>query len=77
MKLLKEICRGSLLGVANIMRGSAGDLAISMGIYDKIIYAVTHLRKESEKQHPDSDADRNWRYFRIRKDYSFVIRWHV
>lgn len=46
MKLLKEICRGSLLGVANIMPGvSGGTLAISMGIYDKIIYAVTHLRK--------------------------------
>lgn len=47
MKLLKEICRGSLLGVANIMPGvSGGTLAISMGIYDKIIYAVTHLRKD-------------------------------
>ena len=38
MRLLKEICRGSLLGVANIMPGvSGGALAISMGIYDKII----------------------------------------
>lgn len=47
MKLLKEICRGSLLGVANIMPGvSGGTLAISMGIYDKIIYAITHLRKD-------------------------------
>lgn len=47
MKLLKEICRGSLLGVANIMPGvSGGTLAISMGIYDKIIYAVTHLRED-------------------------------
>lgn len=46
MRLLKEICRGSLLGVANIMPGvSGGALAISMGIYDKIIYAITHLRK--------------------------------
>ena len=47
MKLLKEICRGALLGVANIMPGvSGGTLAISMGIYNKIIYAVTHLRKD-------------------------------
>lgn len=47
MRLLKEICRGSLLGVANIMPGvSGGTLAISMGIYDKIIYAITHLRKD-------------------------------
>ena len=47
MKLLKEICRGALLGVGNIMPGvSGGTLAISMGIYNKIIYAVTHLRKD-------------------------------
>ena len=47
MRLLKEICRGSLLGVANIMPGvSGGALAISMGIYDKIIYAINHLRKD-------------------------------
>lgn len=47
MKLLKEICRGALLGVANIMPGvSGGTLAISMGIYNKIIYAVTRLRKD-------------------------------
>ena len=45
MRLLKEICRGSLLGV--VMPGvSGGALAISMGIYDKIIYAITHLRKD-------------------------------
>lgn len=47
MKLLKEICRGSLIGVANIMPGvSGGTLAIAMGIYDKIIYGVTHIRKD-------------------------------
>lgn len=35
------------MGVANIMPGvSGGTLAISMGIYNKIIYAVTHLRKD-------------------------------
>lgn len=47
MKLLKEICRGSLIGVANIMPGvSGGTLAIAMGIYDKIIYGITHIRKD-------------------------------
>ena len=47
MKLLKEICRGILIGVANIIPGvSGGTLAVSMGVYDKIIYALTHIRKE-------------------------------
>ena len=46
MKLLKEICRGILIGVANIIPGvSGGTLAVSMGVYDKIIYALTHIRK--------------------------------
>ena len=35
------------IGVANILPGvSGGTLAISMGVYDKIIYAVTHIKKE-------------------------------
>lgn len=47
MDVIKEMCRGSLIGAANIMPGiSGGTLAISMGIYDRIIYAVTHIRKD-------------------------------
>ena len=47
MRLLKEICRGSLLGVANIMPGvSVGALGIPLGIYVKIIYSISHLRKD-------------------------------
>ena len=46
MKWITEICRGMLIGVANIMPGvSGGTLAVSMGIYDKLIYSVTHMRK--------------------------------
>lgn len=47
MKFLKKICCGMFIGVANILPGvSGGTLAISMGVYDKIIYAVTHIKKE-------------------------------
>lgn len=50
MKLLKAICRGMLIGVANIIPGvSGGTMAVSMGIYDKIIYAVTHIKSEFRK----------------------------
>lgn len=48
--VIKEICCGSLIGAANIMPGiSGGILAVSMGVYDRIIYAVTHIRKDWEQ----------------------------
>lgn len=48
--VIREICRGSLIGAANIVPGiSGGILAVSMGIYDRIIYAVTHIRKDWEQ----------------------------
>lgn len=44
MKFLKEMVRGLLIGVAGIVPGvSGGTLAVSMGVYDQIIGAVTHL----------------------------------
>ena len=44
MKFLKEMGRGLLIGVAGIVPGvSGGTLAVSMGVYDQIIGAVTHL----------------------------------
>lgn len=47
INVLKEISRGSLIGAANIMPGiSGGTLAISMGLYERIIYAVVHIRKD-------------------------------
>ncbi|MDD4370557.1 MAG: DUF368 domain-containing protein [Anaerostipes sp.] len=50
MKLLKSIFRGVLIGVANIIPGvSGGTMAVSMGIYDKIIYAVTHIKSDFKK----------------------------
>lgn len=50
MDYLKEVCKGILIGVANIIPGvSGGTLAVSMGIYDRIIHAVTHIFKETKK----------------------------
>lgn len=47
MRFLKEICQGSLIGAAGFMPGvSGGTLAVSMGVYDKILYAVNHFTKE-------------------------------
>lgn len=44
MKYVKEILRGLLIGVAGIVPGvSGGTLAVSMGVYDQIIGAVSHL----------------------------------
>lgn len=47
MNFLKDILRGTLIGVANVIPGvSGGTIAVSMGIYDKIIYAITNLKKD-------------------------------
>ena len=44
---LKDVARGALIGVANIIPGvSGGTMALSMGIYEKIIHAINNLRKE-------------------------------
>jgi putative membrane protein len=48
--MIKNILKGAVMGVANIIPGvSGGTMAVSMGIYDKLIYALTHLRKEFKK----------------------------
>lgn len=47
MNCIKEIIRGLFIGIANIIPGvSGGTMAVSMGVYDKIIGAVTNLRKD-------------------------------
>lgn len=47
MAYLKEILRGMIIGIANVIPGvSGGTMAVSMGIYDKIIFAVTNLKKD-------------------------------
>ncbi len=48
--MIKEILKGAVMGIANIIPGvSGGTMAVSMGIYDKIIHAVTHLFSEFKK----------------------------
>lgn len=47
MNCVKEIVRGLFIGIANIIPGvSGGTMAVSMGVYDKIISAVTNLKKD-------------------------------
>lgn len=50
MEYLNELFKGVVIGVANILPGiSGGMLAITMGVYDKIIHAVNRLFKEPVK----------------------------
>lgn len=47
---LKSMLKGVVIGVANIIPGvSGGTMAVSMGIYDKLIHCVTHIFKEFKK----------------------------
>lgn len=47
MNYFKDILRGAVIGVANAIPGvSGGTMMVSMGIYDNIIYCVTHLFKQ-------------------------------
>ncbi|MCX4269735.1 MAG: DUF368 domain-containing protein [Lachnospiraceae bacterium] len=44
MKIIMNIIRGILIGVANVIPGvSGGTMAVSLGIYDKIISSVTGI----------------------------------
>lgn len=50
MDYLSQIIKGVLIGTANILPGiSGGTLAISMGVYEQILHALTHLHKEPKK----------------------------
>lgn len=45
--MIKNLLKGMVMGVANIIPGvSGGTMAVSMGIYDRMIHCVTHLFKE-------------------------------
>ena len=50
MRLVKDLAKGMIMGIANIIPGvSGGTMAVSMGIYDDIIFAITHLFSEFKK----------------------------
>ena len=45
-----DILRGAVIGVSNIIPGvSGGTMAVSMGIYDRVIYAVNNLFRQFRK----------------------------
>lgn len=45
--MIKNLLKGMVMGIANIIPGvSGGTMAVSMGIYDKLIHCVTHLFTE-------------------------------
>lgn len=50
MHFLKDVCKGAVIGIANIIPGvSGGTMMVSMGIYDRLIHCITHLFKEFKK----------------------------
>ena len=50
LQWILDVLRGVVIGVSNIIPGvSGGTMAVSMGIYDRIIYAVNNLFKQFRK----------------------------
>ncbi len=50
MRILVEIIKGMIIGVANVIPGlSGGTIAVSMGIYEKLIYAINNVFKSPIK----------------------------
>lgn len=48
--MIKDVLKGMIIGLANIIPGvSGGTMAVSMGIYDKLIHCVTHFTSEMKK----------------------------
>ena len=50
MQWFLDILRGAVIGISNIIPGvSGGTMAVSMGIYDRLINDITHLLKQFKK----------------------------
>ena len=50
MKFILDIIKGMFIGVANIIPGvSGGTMAVSMGIYDKVVSSINGLTRQFEK----------------------------
>lgn len=48
--MIKDILKGIIIGIANIIPGvSGGTLAVSLGIYDKLIGSITNIFKNFKK----------------------------
>ena len=45
--MIKQLLQGMVVGIANIIPGvSGGTMMVAMGLYDKLIHAITHLKSE-------------------------------
>ena len=41
--MIKKLLQGMVVGIANIIPGvSGGTMMVAMGLYDKLIHAITH-----------------------------------
>lgn len=50
MSFIMDMLKGMVMGIANVIPGvSGGTMAVAMGIYDKLIHALTHIFKELKK----------------------------
>ena len=50
MTFILDIIKGMLIGIANIIPGvSGGTMAVSLGIYDKLISSISGLLKDWKK----------------------------
>lgn len=46
-EMLKKLLQGMVVGIANIIPGvSGGTMMVAMGLYDRLIHAITHLKSE-------------------------------
>ncbi|MBE5949669.1 MAG: DUF368 domain-containing protein [Lachnospiraceae bacterium] len=47
MQFIFNIIKGAIIGIANVIPGvSGGTMAVSLGIYERLIHVLTHIRKE-------------------------------
>lgn len=45
--MIKKILQGMVVGIANIIPGvSGGTMMVAMGLYDKLIHSITHLKSD-------------------------------
>lgn len=50
MEFIKKVLKGIIIGLANAVPGvSGGTMMVSMGIYDDIIYCITHILRQVKK----------------------------
>ena len=50
LQWILDVVRGAVIGVSNIIPGvSGGTMAVSMGIYDRLIYAFNNLFRQLKK----------------------------